>query len=105
MMKDTFFHEWKGQSFRIGDWLLNSKLTIISNKKKKKKYVFKNMEDAYNNAVIGGKSLKTIVSDSSIDDLFKEEGNMCIDDSGIQIMTPEETIKIYGKKRNIFSSQ
>ena len=86
MAKDAFLHEWKGQIFHIGAWKLYSRPTQIVNEDTGEELDFKNVADAYDNAVVDGKRLKDLISESSKDDLFPA----IIDDSSIQILSPEE---------------
>lgn len=88
MKKDTFLHEIKGQSVTIGDWTLWHKPTHLVNNVTDEVIEYKNVADAYENAVIDGRPLKEIVEESTIDDLFAE--NYIIDDSDIMIMSLEE---------------
>ena len=47
---------------------------------------YKNAEEAYENAILDNKSLKDIVAESNYEDLF----SVTLDDSSIQILSPEE---------------
>ena len=86
MTKDTFLHEWKGRIIHIGRWRLDSKPTKIINEDTKESVEYKNIEDAYENAILDNRSLKDIIAESNYEDLF----SVTLDDSSIQILSPEE---------------
>lgn len=91
MTKDTFLHEWKGRIIHIGKWRLDSKPTKIINEDTKESVEYKNIEDAYENAILDNRSLKDIIAESNYEELF----SVTFDDSSIQILSPEE-IKALG---------
>ena len=86
MKKDTFLHEMKGCSITIGDWTLPDKPTKLVNYKTDEEIKFKNVADAYENAVIDGKPLKQIVDESTLDDLF----TFTLDDRDLMFCDPDE---------------
>ena len=86
MTKDTFLHEWKGRIIHIEKWRLDSKPTKIINEDTKAAVEYKNVEEAYEKAILGNRSLKDIIAESSYEDLF----SFALDDSSIQILSPEE---------------
>lgn len=86
MTKDTFLHEWKGRIIHIRNWRLDSKPTKIINENTREAVEYKSVEEAYENAVLNNISLKDIVAESNYEDLF----SVTLDDSSIQILSPEE---------------
>lgn len=73
MSKDTLLHEIKNQgSVRLGDYILwyeHGKVTLDYNFGEKITE-FKTLEDAYENGMIDGVSIKDFTADKTLDDLF-----------------------------------
>ena len=89
MRKDTFLHEFKGSSFSIDQHWISSKPPKIINWETEEEIKFKDINDLYENAEINGRPLKSIVEESEIGDLF----GATLDDSDLQLLTPEEAEK------------
>lgn len=89
MRKDTFLHEIKGGSARFGEWTLWPKPTELINDSTGEVLKYKNVADAYENAVIEGRPLKDLVEEMDLDDLYYPDDNT-LDDTGIMIMSLEE---------------
>lgn len=92
MRKDTFLHEIKGGSASFGDWTLWPKPTMLVNDKTGEKIKYKNVADAYENAVIDGKPLKDIISEMELQDMYSSDG-FTLDDRDIMVfkdMFPED---------------
>lgn len=87
MRKDTFLHEVKGGSVTIGNWTLWHKPTRLVNDVTGERISFKNIDEAYEQAVIDGRPLKEIVAEMRITDLYDD---VLLDDSDIQILSSEE---------------
>ena len=104
MKKDVFLHEIKKSrsiTFEHNRYLLEYKPTILTDFKTEKRTRFRNIEDAYETAVIGERPLKELVDIAPTkNDLWypKDENGepelMIIDDSGIKII-PDEKVKEY----------
>jgi len=96
MKKDVFLHEMKKEKFITFEnrrYLLEYKPTCLADLKTDKTTNFKNIEDAYEHAIIGDKSLKELVDSApTADDLWypKDENGerrpVFIDDSGIKFV-------------------
>ena len=105
MKKDVFLHEMKRMrsiTFEHRRYLLEYKPTCLTDFETDKKTRFKNIEDAYENAIIEDKPLKKLVDDApTVRDLWYpkdengEEEGICFDDSGIQIFSPEEARRLW----------
>ena len=93
MTKGTFLHEMKGRVLNIGRYSLYSRPVVLQNLDTNEETNFKNLEDAYEHAMIGDKPLKDIVNEAkTTDDLFP---GAFLDDSGIRICSPEEEAEIF----------
>ena len=89
MTKDTFLHELRDKSFCLDQYKVTSQPPKIINLDTKAEVEFKDIEMLYEEAIINGKPLKDIVSESEIGDIF----GVTLDDWDIQILTPEEAKK------------
>jgi len=86
MTKNTFLHEFKGAAFNLGQYFVSSDTPLIINWDTGEEVVFKDIEDLYENAMIHDVPLKAIIEKAEVKDIF----GISLDDSGIQILTPEE---------------
>lgn len=89
-------------TFEHRRYLLEYKPTCLTDFETDKKTRFKNIEDAYENAVIEDKPLKKLVDDApTVRDLWYpkdengEEECICFDDGGIKIVSPEEARRLW----------
>lgn len=89
MTKSTFLHEMKERGVAFGDWTLWAKPCVLINYDTGQEIKYKNVEEAYENAVVDGTPLKKIVEESTMDELF----GVTLDDSDIMVfkdMFPED---------------
>lgn len=104
MKKDIFLHEMKKNrsiTFEHNRYLLEYKPTVLTDFKTEKRTRFRNVEDAYETAVIGERPLKELVdiAPNKTDLWYPKDENgeperMIFDDSGIKII-PDEMVKEY----------
>lgn len=88
MTKGTFLHEMKGRVLNIGSFSLYDKPTILQNWDTNERTQFKNLEDAYENAMIGDRPLKDIVDEAKVtEDLFP---GAFLDDSDLIFCSEDE---------------
>lgn len=104
MRKDVFLHEMKKSrsiTFEHNRYLLEYKPTVLTDFKTEKRTRFRNIDDAYETAVIGERPLKELVDTAPTkNDLWypkdenEEQEPIVIDDRDIQII-PYEKAKEY----------
>lgn len=103
MEKDAFLHEMKrlgSITFEHRRYLLEYRPTCLTDFQTGKRTRFKNIEEAYDNAIIGKISLRQLVADAStVRELWYPEEKMgkgiTIDDSDIQIVSIEDAKKLW----------
>lgn len=90
MLKDTFLHHMKkAQAFRIGDYFIYYSPASIVNYDTDEEITFKNIDDLYENGMLGDKRLKEFWE--SEEDAFNNSLCLCvIDDSSLWFPIEEE---------------
>lgn len=90
MLKDTFLHHMKkALAFRIGDYFIYYSPASIVNYDTDEEITFKNIDDLYENGMLGDKRLKEFWE--SEEDAFNNPLCLCvIDDSSLWFPIEEE---------------
>ena len=85
MLKSTFLHKLKQDRFlRIDDYIISYKPAEISRCDTEERYRFKNIDDLYENGMLGSEKLKDKLTDADMTIFHKDYGEIItIDDSGI----------------------
>lgn len=85
MLKSTFLHKLKqDRVLRIDDYSISYKPAEISRCDTEERYRFKNIDDLYENGMLGSERLKDKLTDADMTIFHKDYGEIItIDDSGI----------------------